>query len=135
MVIRIFSRDVEISAVLYVCAIVAAMWPGISEGFGARVILWNCVPTTLGFVAVIMTSGRSRRHRIRAMVFAATTAVVAIFFLVAWLSTGHLDPESHPLTTVVVFIFAPLISLGLGTLGYVVARFSTAASSRRDHPI
>jgi predicted anti-sigma-YlaC factor YlaD len=127
MVIRIFSRNVEISAVLYVCAIIAAMWPGVSEGLGARVVLWNCLPATLGFVAVIMTSGRSRRHRMRAMVFAATTAVVAIFFLVAWLSTGPLDPESYPLTTFIVFVFAPLISLGLGTVGYIIARFATVA--------
>ena len=127
MVIRIFSRNVEISAVLYVCAIVAAMWPGVREGFGARVILWNCLPATVGFIAVIMTSGRSRQHRIRAMVFAATTAVVAVFFLLLWLLTGPLDPESHPLTTVVIFIFAPLIALCLGAVSYIIARFATSA--------
>jgi hypothetical protein len=124
MVIRLFRRSIAAITVLYVAAMTSALWPALHEGFGARVLLWNCLPPTLGLVAVLITSGESRRLRMAAAVFAATTALTSIFFFAAWFFTP-LDTDPHSVTTVLVFIFAPLISLGLAIVAYLLASLMT----------
>jgi hypothetical protein len=120
MVLRPLRRGIAIIAVLYIGPVIAAVWPALHEGFGARVLLWNCVPSTLGLIAVILTSGESPRRRTAAAVFAATAALTSIYFFAAWLLTP-LDLDPHSPTTVPVFIFAPVISLGLAILAYAFA--------------
>jgi hypothetical protein len=138
MVIRRFRRSIAAATVLSVAAVISGLWSALYEGFGVRVLLRNCLPPTLGFGAVVLSSGQSPRRRTAAAAFASMTALTSIFFFAAWFFT-LLDLDPHSATKMLVFIFAPLISAGLAILGYVIAGLQEAGAElnlpRDDHDL
>jgi hypothetical protein len=107
-------------ALVYAIVIALALYPGLHEGFAGTVILWNCVPPTIGFVLIIIALRKSKRRLIVPAVFAALTAAVTIFFFGTWFFTP-LDTDPHSSMTTLVFTYAPILSLALATIGAVVA--------------
>ena len=67
-------------AIVYIAVIALVFYPAFHEGFGAKVILWNCIPPTLGLILVITALGKSRPRMIVSAIFALFTAVGATFF-------------------------------------------------------
>lgn len=112
-------------AIVYVAVIAIVLYPALQEGLGAKLLLWNCIPPTLGLLVITTTSGKSRPRVIASAFFALLTAAVTTFFSAAWFFTP-LDVDPHSATTRLVFIFAPVFSLGLATIvsgiGWFVAR-------------
>ena len=106
-------------AIVYVAVIAIVLYPALHEELGAIIILWNCIPPTLGMLAITTALDKSRPGIIVSATFALLTAVVAIFFSAAWFFTP-LDLGPHSATTRLVFIFAPVLSVALAT---VVAGF------------
>ena len=98
------------------------VYPAIHEELGARILLWNCIPPTLGLLVIATAFHKSRSRMIASIVLALLAAAVTTFFSAAWfLSPLDLDP--HSATTKLVFIFAPVVSLGLAALCSGVAWF------------
>jgi hypothetical protein len=110
-------------AVVYAAVIGLVLYPGLHEGFAGTVIFWNCVPPTLGFVLIMMALGKSRRRVIVSAVFGLIAAVVALFFFAAWFFTP-LDTDPHSSSTTLVFVYAPVFSAALATIGSAVAWFA-----------
>ncbi len=96
------------------------LYPALHEGFDARITLWNCLPPTLGLIVISTALGKSSRRIVVSTVFALLTAAVTTFFSAAWFFTP-LDLDPHSATTKLVFIFAPLFSLGLAIIASGVA--------------
>jgi len=67
-------------AIVYVAVMALVVYPAFHVGFGAKVILWNCIPPTLGLILVITALGKSRPRMIVSAIFALFTAVGATFF-------------------------------------------------------
>jgi hypothetical protein len=109
----------------YLTTIGLVLYPALHEKFGLPLTLWNCIPPTLGLALIATTVGKCRRFLVVAATFAIFTAVGAIFFSAAWLFTP-LDADPHSITTKLVFVFAPLFSLGIAFVGsalmWLVAR-------------
>jgi hypothetical protein len=107
-------------ALVYAIVIVLALYPGLHERFAGTVILWNCVPPTIGFVLMINALRKSTLPFIVSAVFAVLTAAVTIFFFGAWFLTP-LDTDPHSSITTLVFVYAPVLSLALSSIGAVIA--------------
>lgn len=103
-------------AIFYIAVIALVFYPALHEGFGVRVILWNCIPPTLGLIVIISALGKSRRRVIVSATFALLAAAITMFFVGAWLFTS-LDTDPHSSMTAIVFVFAPLWSLIVATIG------------------
>jgi hypothetical protein len=109
-------------AIVYVAVIGLVLYPALHEGLGAKLLLWNCVPPTLGLLAIATAFDKSRSRIIVSATFAVLTAIVATFFSGAWLFTP-LDLDPHSATTTLVFVFAPVLSLGLAAIASGIAWF------------
>jgi hypothetical protein len=109
-------------AIVYVAVISIVLYPALHEGFGVTMILWNCIPPTLGLLAIATAFDKSRPRIIVSATFALLTAIVATFFSAAWLFTP-LDLDPHSATTKLVFVFAPVFSLGLAAIASGIAWF------------
>jgi hypothetical protein len=103
-------------AIFYIAVIALVFYQALHEGFGVRVILWNCIPPTLGLIVIISALGKSRRRVIVSATFALLAAAVTMFFVGAWLFTS-LDTDPHSSMTAIVFVFAPLWSLSVAAIG------------------
>ena len=110
-------------AIAYAGVIGIVLYPALHEGLGTKLLLWNCVPPTLGLLAIATAFNKSRRRIIISATFALLTAAVATFFSAAWFFAS-LDLDPHSATTKLVFVFAPLFSLGLAALASGVAWFT-----------
>jgi hypothetical protein len=109
-------------AIVYVAVIAIVLYPALHEGLGAKLLLWNCVPPTLGLLAIATAFDKSRSRAIVSATFAVLTAIVATFFSGAWVFTP-LDLDPHSATTKLVFVFAPVLSLGLAAIASGIAWF------------
>jgi membrane protein YdbS with pleckstrin-like domain len=113
-------------AIVYAAVIAIVIYPALHEDLGAALLLWNCFPPTLGLLAIGTALDKSRVRRIVSTIFAIVTAIVAISFSAAWFFTP-LDLDPHSGTTKLVFVFAPIISLGLAAIVSSVAWIGTRA--------
>ena len=104
----------------YTIVIAAVLYPALHEGFGGRIIIWNCVPPTLGAILLAVSLGKTRRRFIISAAFAIATATVAVFFFVRWFATP-LDTDPHSITTKLVFVYAPLFSFVFAAVSAGVA--------------
>jgi hypothetical protein len=110
-------------AIVYVAVIAIVLYPALHERLGAKLFLWNCIPPTLGLLLITTASGKSRPRSIASAIFALLAAAVTTFFSAAWFFTP-LDIDPHSVTTTrLVFIFAPVFSLGLATIASGIAWF------------
>jgi hypothetical protein len=118
-------------AIAYALVLGSALYPGLHEGFSGTIIFWNWIPPTIGFVLMISALRKSTLPFIVSAVFAVLTAAVTIFFFGAWFFTP-LDTDPHSSMTTLVFVYAPVLSLVLATIGAVLAwllmRHETKAS-------
>jgi len=99
--------------IAYALVLGSVLYSGFHERFPGSVMLWNCFPPTLSFILIATALGKSRRRI--AVGFGLSTAVVALLFFGFWLFTP-LDMDPHSSTTTVAFIYAPLLSIALGTI-------------------
>jgi hypothetical protein len=106
--------------IIYIAVVATVLYPALHEGFDARITLWNCLPPTLGLIVISTALGKSSRRIVVSTVFALLTAAVATFFSAAWFFTP-LDLDPHSATTKLVFIFAPVFSLGFAIIASGVA--------------
>jgi hypothetical protein len=113
-------------AIAYIVVIALVFYPALHEGLGAKLLLWNCIPPTLGLLVIATAFDKSRPRLVVSITFALLTASVTTFFSVAWFLTP-LDLDPHSATTKLVFVFAPIFSLGLAIIASVVAWFITRA--------
>jgi hypothetical protein len=101
--------------IAYALVLGSVLYPGFHEGFPGSVMLWNCLPPTFSFILIATALGKSRRRIAGSVGFGLGTAVVALLFFGFWLFTPF-DTDPHSSTTTVVFIYAPLLSIALGTI-------------------
>jgi hypothetical protein len=106
--------------IVYIAIMATVLYPALHEGSDARITLWNCLPPTLGLIVISTALGKSSRRIVVSTVFALLTAAVATFFSAAWFFTP-LDLDPHSATTKLVFIFAPVFSLGFAIIASGVA--------------
>ncbi len=106
--------------IVYIAVVAMVLYPALHEGFDARITLWNCLPPTLGLIVISTALGKSSRRIVVSTVFALLTAAVATFFSAAWFFTP-LDLDPHSGTTKLVFVFAPVFSLGFALIASGVA--------------
>jgi hypothetical protein len=99
-------------AITYGIVLALVLYPAFHEGFGSRLSLWNCIPPTLALIVLIGALGKTRRRFVPSAAFAIVTAAVTTFFVSAWFFTP-LDLDPHSSTTALVFVFAPLWSMGI----------------------
>jgi hypothetical protein len=98
------------------------LYPALHEELDVRVLLWNCIPPTLGLLAIATALGKPKPRLVASVIFALFTGGVATFFSVAWFFTPlELDPHSG--STKLVFVFAPMFSLSLATTAAAFAWF------------
>jgi phospholipid/cholesterol/gamma-HCH transport system ATP-binding protein len=109
-------------AIVYVAVIAIVLYPALHEGLGTKLFLWNCIPPTLGLLLITTAVGKSRPRVIASAIFALLAAAVTTFFSAAWFFTP-LDIDPHSAATRLVFIFAPVFSLGLATIAFAIAWF------------
>jgi hypothetical protein len=102
-------------AIVYAAVIAIALYPALHEELGAKLLLWNCVPPTLGLLVIATAFDKSRGRLVVSITFALLTAGVTMFFSVVWFVTP-LDLDPHSATTKMVFVFAPIFSLGLAII-------------------
>jgi hypothetical protein len=112
-------------AIAYAAVITIVLYPALHEELGANLLLWNCIPPTLGLLVIATAFDKSRPRLVVSTTFALLTASVTTFFSVAWVLTP-LDLDPHSATTKLVFIFAPVFSLGLASIASGIAWFCGA---------
>jgi hypothetical protein len=121
---RDYHRFVWIT-IAYAAVIATVLYPAIHEELSARLLLWNCIPPTVGLLVIVTAFVKSRRRMIVSGTFSLLTTAVALFFSLAWLVTP-LDLDPHSATTKLVFVFAPVFPLGLAAIAsgiaWIVAR-------------
>jgi hypothetical protein len=110
-------------AFAYAAVIALVLYPTLHESLGPKLTLWNCIPPTLGLIVIISALGKSRRRVIVSATFALLAAALTMFFAGAWVFTP-LDTDPHSLTTTLVFVFAPVLSLALATIVSGLAWFA-----------
>ena len=108
--------------IAYAAVIATVLYPAIHEELGARLLLWNCIPPTVGLLVIVTAFNKSGRRMIVSATFALLTAAVALFFSLAWLFSP-LDLDPHSATTKLVFVFAPVFSFGLAAVASGIAWF------------
>jgi hypothetical protein len=118
---RHYRRFVWI-AIAYVAVIAIVLYPALHEALGAKLLLWNCVPPTLGLLVIATAFDKSRPRIIVSATFALLTAIVATFFSASWFFTS-LDLDPHSATTKLVFVFAPVFSLSVAAIASGIAWF------------
>lgn len=111
--------------------IALVLYPAVHEELGLKLLLWNCLPPILGLLAIATAFDKSKPRMVFAITFALLTAVVTTFSCAAWFFTP-LDLDPHSGTTTLVFIFAPVFSVGLATIGsgvaWIIARTTCLAA-------
>ena len=112
--------------IFYAAVIAVVLHPALHEQLGTKLLLWNCIPPTIGLIVITTAFDKSRPRLIVSATFALAAATVAIFFSAAWFFTP-LDLDPHSATTKLVFVFAPVFSLGLAIIASGVAWFITRA--------
>lgn len=125
IITQILRRSVALTLLLYVSAIAAILWPAIYEPLGWRITAWNCIVPTFGLLAVMFSSGKSSAPRGGAVIFATVAMLTVFAFVGAWAFTP-LDNEPHSATTVIVFIYLPIVSLALAGAAYLIAQVNFA---------
>ena len=110
--------------VLYVIAIAAVLWPAIHEQLGWRIAAWNCIVPTLGIISVVVASDK-KAARIAALAFALIAMLTVFAFVAAW-AFAPLDIDPHSATTVLVFVYLPIVSLALAAAAYLIVRVNVA---------
>jgi len=113
-------------AIVYAAVIAIVLYPALHEALGAKLLLWNCVPPTLGLLVIATAFDKSRRRLVVSITFALLTAGVTMFFSVVWFVTP-LDLDPHSATTKMVFVFASIFSLGLAIIASGIAWLITRA--------
>jgi hypothetical protein len=99
-------------AVAYVAVIALVLYPAFHEGFGFKLALWDCIPPTLGLILLASANNEAAHRFTISAVFAIISALIMLFFVIAWFFTP-LDTDPHSTTTALVFVFAPLWSIGI----------------------
>jgi hypothetical protein len=111
--------------IVYAAVIALVLYPALHEQLGTKLFLWNCIPPTIGLLVIATAFDKSRPRLVVSITFAVLTASVTTFFSVAWFFTP-LDLDPHSGTTKLVFVFAPVFSIGLAMiasgLAWLVAR-------------
>ncbi|GEM_PF-6683825 len=115
----------------YALVIALLMYLSIREGLGVRLAIWNCVPATLGVIAINSAIKKSRRALMASIAFGGAAAAVSLFFVGAWFFT-QLDIDRHSSMTAVVFVFVPLWSIGIGTIACAII-WSIASAAAIQH--
>jgi len=108
----------------YVAVIALILYPTFHEGFGFKLAMWDCIPPTLGLILLASGGNEPTRHFTISAVFAIISALVMLFFVVAWFFTP-LDTDPHSTTTALVFVFAPLWSVGIAIVAAGITWFVT----------
>ena len=112
--------------IFYAAVIAVVLYPALHEQLGTKLLLWNCIPPTLGLIVIATAFDKSRPRLVVSITFALLTASVTTFFSTAWFLTP-LDLDPHSATTKLVFVFAPIFSLGLAIIASGIAWFITRA--------
>ena len=112
--------------IFYATVIAAVLYPALHEQLGTKLLLWNCIPPTIGLIVITTAFDKSRPRLVVSITFALLTASVTTFFSMAWFLTP-LDLDPHSATTKLVFVFAPIFSLGLAIIASGIAWFITRA--------
>ena len=110
--------------IFYAAVIAVVLYPALHEQLGAKLLLWNCIPPTIGLIVITTAFDKSRPRLVVSITFALLTASVTTFFSMAWFLTP-LDLDPHFATTKLVFVFAPIFSLGLAIIASGIAWFIT----------
>jgi hypothetical protein len=98
--------------VAYAAVIALILYPAFHEGFGFKLALWDCIPPTLGLIFLASANDEPTHCFTISAVFAIISALIMLFFVIAWFFT-LLDTDPHSPTTALVFVFAPLWSIGI----------------------
>lgn len=114
--------------IAYIALVGLILCPAVHEGFNARIVLWNCLPPTFGLFVVASSLGKATRRLIVSATFAIVSAAVTAFFVAVWIFTP-LDTNPHSGTTVLVFAFAPLWSVGIATVATLAVWFMIPTNS------
>jgi hypothetical protein len=114
-------------AIAYTGVIAIVLYPALHEELGGRLFLWNCLPPTVGFLALATAFDKSRPRMVASVTFALLTGSVATFFSVVWFCTA-LDLDPHSVTTKLGFVFAPIFSPGLATIAASAVWFAARMS-------
>ena len=109
-------------ALIYAAVIVLVLYPALHEELGFKLLLWNCIPPTLGLLVIATAFDKSRLRMLVSVTFALFTAAITTFFSVAWVFTP-LDLDPHSATTKLVFVFAPVFSLSVAAIASGIAWF------------
>lgn len=112
--------------IFYAAVIAVVLYPALHEQLGTKLLLWNCIPPTIGLIVITTAFDKSRPRLVVSITFALLTASVTTFFSMAWFLTP-LDLDPHSATTKLVFVFAPIFSLGLAIIASGIAWFITRA--------
>jgi hypothetical protein len=112
-------RYLILLAAAYVAVIALILYPAFHEAFGFKLALWDCIPPTLGLVLLAGANSEPTRRFTIAAVFAIISTLSMIFFVVAWFFTP-LDTDPHSTTTALVFVFAPLWSIGIAIVAAAI---------------
>lgn len=110
--------------IFYAAVIAVVLYPALHEQLGTKLLLWNCIPPTIGLIVITTAFDKSRPRLVVSITFALLTASVTTFFSMAWFLTP-LDLDPHSATTKLVFVFAPIFSLGLAIIASGIAWFIT----------
>ena len=114
----------------YLIVLGLVLYPGLHERFAAPIMLWNSIPPTIALILVINALGKSARRMIVCAVFGFISVGVSLFFVAAWCFTP-LDTDPHSALTILVFIYAPALSLASGTIVAAVAWFSSRTGAKQ----
>ena len=98
--------------VAYAAVIALTLYPAFHEGFGFKLALWDCIPPTLGLILLASADDEPTHRFTISAVFAIISAPIMLFFVIAWFFSP-LDTDPHSPTTALVFVFAPLWSIGI----------------------
>ena len=114
--------------VAYGTVVALILYPAFHERFGFKLALWDCIPPTLGLIFLATAFEKTTRHFVTSAIFADFSTLVMVFFALAWFFTP-LDTDPHSTTTALVFVFAPLWSIGIGIVAagitWLVTRLAT----------
>jgi hypothetical protein len=127
-------------AIGYAAVIVFVLYPAVHEGLRLKLLFWNCISPTLGLLVAAIAFNKSKSRMIVSVTFALVTATITTFFSAASFVI-RLDLDPYSATTKLVFVFAPVFSLGLATIVAVFAWFiaqignsATTILERKERP-
>jgi hypothetical protein len=111
-------------AAAYVAVIALILYPAFHERLGFKLALWDCIPPTLGLIFLATAFEKTTRHFVTSAIFTGFSTLVMVFFALAWFFTP-LDTDPHSTTTALVFVFAPLWSVGIAIVAAGITWFVT----------